>query len=121
MMPVGRPRVNRAAGASAERTTAVAAMPRPRSMSGSDGLSCHGCILPPGALVIAAPPPRSPVGRSGRESYREPRARKLSAEQADAIRADGGGRSLRDLAGEFGVSHETVRSVLRATGCEAPG
>ncbi len=30
----------------------------------------------------------------------------------------GQGRSLREIAGEVGVSHETVRSVLRQPGAE---
>ena len=42
-----------------------------------------------------------------------PRRRKLTAEQESAIRANAGNRSLRELAAEFGVSHETVRSILR--------
>jgi hypothetical protein len=37
----------------------------------------------------------------------------LSAEQALAIGADHSGRSLRDLATEYGVSHETIRTALR--------
>ncbi len=56
------------------------------------------------------------MGRFGRDSYREPRRRKLSPEQAAAIRANAGNRSLRELAAEFGVSHETVRAVLRERG-----
>ncbi len=41
------------------------------------------------------------------------RPRKLTPEQEAVIRALAATRSLRSLAAEFGVSHETVRSVLR--------
>ena len=55
-------------------------------------------------------------GKSERASYHAPRRRKLSPEQEAAIRAEGGNRSLRELAAEFGVSHETIRAVLRGRG-----
>ena len=67
-------------------------------------------------MVIAEAPSRHVSGRSKRASYHVPRQRKLSPEQEAAIRAEAGNRSLRELAAEFGVSHETVRSVLRASG-----
>ncbi len=38
---------------------------------------------------------------------------KLTAGQESAIRALAGTKSLRSLAADFGVSHETVRAVLR--------
>jgi uncharacterized protein YidB (DUF937 family) len=53
------------------------------------------------------------AGRSKRATYRSPRQRKLSAEQVEAIRTEAGNRTLRELAAEFGVSHETIRTVLR--------
>ena len=34
-------------------------------------------------------------------------------EQAAAIRANRHGRTLRELAAEFGVSHETVRTTVQ--------
>jgi hypothetical protein len=71
-----------------------------------------GYILPVGALVIAIRPPLRVGGRSKRATYRSPRQRKLSAEQVEAIQADAGNRTLRELAAEFGVSHETVRSII---------
>ena len=52
-------------------------------------------------------------GRSQRTAYHAWRRRKLSAEQAAAIRRQAGDRTLRELAAEFGVSHETIRTVLR--------
>ena len=67
-----------------------------------------------GTVVIATAPERSPVGVSGREGYQRPRLRKLTIEERDAVRSDANsGRSLRALAAEFGVSHETIRAVLR--------
>jgi hypothetical protein len=53
------------------------------------------------------------VGRSRRDAYRQPRKRKLTPAQQDRILAGAGSRSLRELAAEFGVSTETIRSVLR--------
>jgi hypothetical protein len=41
------------------------------------------------------------------------RARKLTLEQESAIRALTGMKSLRSLAAQFGVSHETIRAVVR--------
>ena len=76
----------------------------------------RGCILPLDALVFALPAERRRVGPSRRDAYHEPRRRKLSPEQAAAIRASAGNRSLRELAAEFGVSHETVRSVIQGAG-----
>jgi DNA-binding GntR family transcriptional regulator len=42
------------------------------------------------------------------------RARKLTPDQETSIRAFGTTKSLRALAAEFGVSHETVRAVLNS-------
>ena len=67
-----------------------------------------------GTVVIAAAPERSPVGVSGREGDPRLRPRKLTIEERDAVRLDANsGRSLHSLAGAFGVSHETIRAVLR--------
>jgi len=38
----------------------------------------------------------------------------LLTEQEAAIRSEASNRTLRDLAAAFGVSHETIRRVLRA-------
>ncbi len=81
---------------------------------GSDGGRSRGCMMPPDALVFAEPPERRRAGRSKRAPYQLPRPRKLSPEQRVAILAEGRSRSLRELASEYGVSHETVRAVLRA-------
>ena len=40
------------------------------------------------------------------------RPRKLTTEQEAQIRTLAGRRSLRALAGRFGVSHETIRAIL---------
>jgi Mor family transcriptional regulator len=40
----------------------------------------------------------------------------LSITERETIRAEAAGRSLRDLARAYGVSHETIRGVLRRSG-----
>ena len=82
-----------------------------RKRRGSVASPRHGLGTEP--IVVAAVPPRRVSGLSKRASYQAPRRRKLSREQEAAIRAEAGSRSLRELAAEFGVSHETVRGVLR--------
>lgn len=66
-----------------------------------------------GSIVIALAPERRAVGASGREACRVSRPCKLTAEQETELRRAAPGRSLRALAADFGVSHETVRTVLR--------
>lgn len=63
-------------------------------------------------MVIAIRPPFRLAGRSKRAAYRSPRQRKLLPEQVEAIRRERGNRTLRELAAQFGVSHETIRTVL---------
>ena len=70
------------------------------------------CIRPIGAILIGAPTPLRVAGRSKRATYRSPRHRKLPVEQVEVIRAEAGNRTLRELAAEFRVSHETIRTVL---------
>jgi hypothetical protein len=53
---------------------------------------------------------RTPCGSGARYSER---SRRLTPEQESAIRAFGATWSLRSLAAAYGVSHETVRAVLR--------
>ncbi len=97
----------------------MALPPWPYLFGGSDGDRSRGCILPLGAIVFTGTPERCPRGRSGRETYQHPRPGKLSAEQREAARtAVSAGRTLLDVAVDFGVSHETIRpsydrSVLR--------
>jgi len=54
--------------------------------------------------------------RPKRAAYQPQRRHKLSLAQESAIRALAATRTLRSLATEFGVSHETVRAVVRAIG-----
>jgi len=65
---------------------------------------------------VAPVPPRRLRGRFRCNGYHAPGRRKFTAEQEAVIRADGGTRSLRDLAAEFAVSHETIRAVLHEAG-----
>ena len=62
-------------------------------------------------MVIANAPTLRPAGRSGRASYQAARRRKLTVDQIAVIQAGGHSRSLRSLATEFEVSHETIRHV----------
>jgi hypothetical protein len=64
-------------------------------------------------IDIAVVPPRRLSGRSKRTAYHAPRQSKLTAEQKATIRSEAGSHTLRDLAADFGVSHETIRTVLR--------
>ena len=73
-------------------------------------------MIPDGAMAFAEPPERRKPGGGRRDAYQTPRPRKLSPEHEAAIRAEAGNRSLRELAAEFGVSHETVRAVLHPRG-----
>jgi hypothetical protein len=75
---------------------------------------CHSRIPFPDLRTESTPSPRWPSRRdtASHPRYRY-RARKLSADQESTIRALAATRSLRALAAEFGVSHETIRAVLR--------
>jgi hypothetical protein len=64
-------------------------------------------------IDIAVVPPRRVSGRSKRTAYHVPRRRKLSSEQEAVILREASNGTLRDSAAEFGVSHETIRAVLR--------
>lgn len=80
---------------------------------GSDGGSVTPLrYVPPGAIIIAEPPERNPVGTSRRSSYQQPRAGRLTSVQIEAIRRIND-RTLRQLAAEYGVSHETIRAARR--------
>ncbi len=58
------------------------------------------------------------LSRPGRR-YRQ-RTRKLTPLQESAIRALAASKSLRSLAADFDVSHETVRTVVRTSPAERP-
>jgi hypothetical protein len=64
-------------------------------------------------IEIAAVPPRPVSGKSRRASYQSPRRRKLSLEQEATVRREAGNCTLRELAAEYEVRHETIRTVLR--------
>ena len=69
---------------------------------------------PDGYIPLADTPERRQVGRSRRAASVVGQARrKLDPAQIEEMRQLAPGRSLRSLAVEFGVSHETVRVSLR--------
>ena len=79
------------------------------------GVASASSIIPAARVRIPFPDlrprrDRVPCGSGGR--YRC-RTRKLTPAEEAAIRALVGTRSLRTLAADFGVSHETIRAVLR--------
>jgi hypothetical protein len=86
---------------------------RLRRGGGSDGLRSHARTTATGVVLIGLPPVRRTVGASGRASCSRERPRQLSAEERSAVRSLAHTKSLRSLAADFGVSHETVRGVIR--------
>jgi hypothetical protein len=82
---------------------------------GSDGDRSRTNPLPSGAVVIAEAPARRQVGVSARSPYQQTRPRQLSASERAAIFALAPNHTLHELAAEFGVSHETIRTVLRSS------
>jgi hypothetical protein len=90
------------------------------SSEGMNGRKRRGSVSPArhdtrgtDPIDIAVVPPRRLSGRSKRTAYHAPRQSKLTAEQKATIRSEAGSHTLRDLAADFGVSHETIRTVLR--------
>jgi hypothetical protein len=77
-------------------------------IAGTTGISPSGAFFRIGALLIALRPLGRVASRSKRATLRSPRERGSSAEQVEEIRADADNRTLRELAAEFRVSHETV-------------
>ncbi len=77
-------------------------------------------VLVPDLRIHRSGPFRWP---SRREAVLEPRyhvrARRLTLEQERSIQALAAAKSLRELAAEFGVSHETVRGILRCSPVES--
>jgi hypothetical protein len=65
-------------------------------------------------IDIAEVSPRRMSGTSQRASLQVLRCRKLAPDQVVTIRALAGTKSLRALATDFDVSHETIRAALRA-------
>ena len=63
-------------------------------------------------MLVALPPERRVVGRSGRAPYQRRCMGRLTEAEREAVRRLSANRTLRELAAEFGVSHETIRAVL---------
>jgi hypothetical protein len=70
-------------------------------------------LFAPRRLAVPALRPRRRRASCGTGVRYSVRTRRLTADQEAALRALAATRSLRALAVEFGVSHETVRAVLR--------
>ena len=71
--------------------------------------------MPPlGAILFAYIPERRLSGKSQRDTYLQPRIRRLSADQEEKLRQVAPGWAPRDMAATFGVSHETVRKDATA-------
>ncbi len=68
--------------------------------------------LRPGPIYTPRRPADSPLNAACPRRY-ACRPGKLTPVQESAIRALAHTKSLRSLAGDFGVSHETIRSVLK--------
>ena len=66
-----------------------------------------------GVELVGLPPARRTSGRSGRAPYSTQRPRQLTDEERGVIRSLAKTKTLRSLAADFGVSHETVRRMLR--------
>ncbi len=99
------------AGADAQVRDALStAMSLRRKRRASLSSPRHGCE----PIAVCAPPPRRTVGRCGRSPSQADRPRRLNTDQITAIRALAQTKSLRSLAAEFGVSHETIRTMLRS-------
>ena len=91
-------------------------------MTEATGIGSASSILPDGRPRIPFPDlrtettshPRWPSSRAAAPPSRyRARARRLTPEQETTIRALAGTRSLRSLAVDVGVSHETIRAVVR--------
>lgn len=83
--------------------------------TGRHGVGTAITPLPPTAICVAVPPKRQHTGQSGQSAYQRLRPRRLLLKEREAIRVLAPIRSLRELATECGVSHETVRAIVRAT------
>ena len=65
--------------------------------------------------------PRHRCRRCGTDARYSVRTHKLGPAEESAIRSLAATKSLRSLAPEFGVSHESVRAVLRESGRDSAG
>ena len=81
-------------------------------VGGSDGIRSHARTTATGFVLVGLSPVRRTVGISGRAPYARQRPTRLTPEEIATIRANAD-RPLRELAAEYGVSHETVRRAMR--------
>ncbi len=63
-------------------------------------------------VVVAEAPECATVGASKRAAEQRERRRRLTPEDRETIQSLAVTRSLRDLAADFGVSHETIRAAI---------
>jgi hypothetical protein len=80
---------------------------------GTNGLRSHARTTTAVFVLVGLPPVRRMVGVSGRAPSARPRNRRHSAQERAAVRALSQTKSLRSLAADSGVSHETVRAAIR--------
>ena len=72
-------------------------------------------------IDIASVPPHPLTGKSQRTSSQSLRQGKLTASEKETIRVIADNQSLRKLVAEFGVSHETISTMLRESRRAATG
>lgn len=89
--------------------------PRQRSVlsGGSDGIRSRARTTTTGWVIVAAPGERRKVGASGRVPYLRRRPTRLTEAERAQVASLAETRSLRSLAADYGVSHETIGAVLR--------
>jgi hypothetical protein len=94
------------------RTLAV--NPSPESCrGGSDGLRSSNSITTASVIYLPILPIDRETGDIDSPSRPTRTMRKLTPDQRAEIRSLARTRSLRDLAASYGVSHETIRTVLK--------
>lgn len=86
---------------------------------GSDGDRSDTSITTGSVIYLPTLPINPETGEVECLSVATRIARKLTPEQKAEIRVHASNRSLRELGAIYGVSHETVRTVLRSTPDEA--
>jgi hypothetical protein len=86
-----------------------------RKRRASSRANTQNPLIPPhAAWIVQTIPGRRSVGASKRDALLEPRPRKPDAARDARMRTLASqGRTLREIAADFGVSHETMRTVCR--------
>jgi hypothetical protein len=92
---------------SAEEVTSVRHGQNPSDGWGRYAVPDFRSALEPGGFTHS----RKPLARFSAARYRS-RPRKLTTEEVTTVRALAATKSLRSLAADFGVSHETIRATL---------